>query len=347
MSLDLYTVSPIVDPDWDSRIFNYPDYSIFHSGAWARVLFESYGFPTVYFMRDKKGSSGSVVLPMAVVKGFNGGKRGVSLPFSDYCDPLLEDGVDVKSVLECVIEYGSREGWKQIEIRGRNPALPGEQEAATYFGHVLELNGNEEGMYRKCRDNTRRNIQTAKRQDVVVRISRDWESVSEFYQLNCITRRTHGLPPQPIRFFRKLHEHILSKDKGFIANAYYRGKPVAGNVYLHIRDRAYYKYGASDPSHQAVRPSNLVMWEAIRWLAKNGFKTLCFGRTELENAGLRRYKLSWGSRESSITYYKYDMSRRRYVKGSDLIRGPHNAIFKRMPLSLLRIIGNVTYRYLG
>jgi hypothetical protein len=323
----------------------YPDYSVFHSKDWARVLFESYGFHPVYFIREREGSSGSVVLPMAEVKGFLGGKRGVSLPFSDYCDPLLDEGVEVKAVLDSVLEFGGREGWKQIEIRGRSLALPGEQESAKYFGHVLELNGDEEGMYRKFRDNTRRNIQTAKRQEVEVRISRDWESVSDFYQLNCITRRSHGLPPQPIRFFRKLHEHILSKGKGFIANAYYLRKPIAGNVYLHIGDRAYYKYGASDPSQQAVRPSNLVMWEAIRWLAQNGFKTLCFGKTELENEGLRRYKLSWGTRESPITYYKYDMSRRRYVKGTDMLRGPHNPIFERMPLPLLRIIGNVAYRY--
>jgi hypothetical protein len=345
VSIDLYTVNPLTDPEWDTRIMKYPEYSVFHSQAWARVLFESYGFITVCFLRDKKGSSGSVVLPMAVVQGFLGGKRGVSLPFSDYCDPLLDEGVEVKSVLDSLSEFGSREGWKQIEIRGRSLELPGEQESAKYFGHVFDLTGDEEGMYRKFRDSTRRNIQTARRQGVEVRISQDWESISDFYRLNCITRRTHGLPPQPLRFFRKLHEHILSKGKGFIANAYHRRKPVAGNVYLHIGDRAYYKYGASDPFQQAVRPSNLVMWEAIQWFGKNGFKTLCFGKTEQENEGLRRYKLSWGTRESMITYYKYDMSGRQYVKGKDMIRGPHNGIFKRMPLPLLRIIGRVAYRY--
>ena len=112
------------------------------------------------------------------------------------------------------------------------------------------------------------------------------ESVKEFYKLQCITRKIHGLPPQPLYFFKKIYEHIISQKKGFVALATHNNNVIAGAVFFQFGHKAIFKYGASNPRYLYLRPNNLVMWEAIKWHCQNGIKTFDFGRTELKHKGL-------------------------------------------------------------
>jgi len=42
------------------------------------------------------------------------------------------------------------------------------------------------------------------------------EAMEEFFRLNCLTRKRHGLPPQPAVFFKKIYEHIISPKYGSV-----------------------------------------------------------------------------------------------------------------------------------
>ena len=88
--------------------------------------------------------------------------------------------------------------------------------------------------------------------------------------MNCYTRRRHGLPPQPLKFFRNLYDFVLTKNKGFISISKYGGKSIAGAVFLLIGQKALYKYGASLIEYQNLRPNNLLMWESIKYLKASG-----------------------------------------------------------------------------
>ena len=91
-----------------------------------------------------------------------------------------------------------------------------------------------------------------------------------------------------------------------MALALHRERPVAGALFLHKGTKAIYKFGASDDKFQHLRPTNLVFWESINLLARQGFESLNLGRTGLGNQGLRRFKLSWGSSEETIKYFRFD-----------------------------------------
>jgi lipid II:glycine glycyltransferase (peptidoglycan interpeptide bridge formation enzyme) len=165
--------------------------------------------------------------------------------------------------------------------------------------------------------------------------------------MNCETRKEHGLPPQPYLFFKKLHEHVLSRYLGFVALATHQGREIAGAVYLYSREKASYKYGASLRSAQHLRANNLLMWKAIQRCSEQGYKRFCFGRTELEHAGLRQFKAGWGAEEKIIDYYKYDLRKKQFIKSSGLGKGLHTEIYKRMPIVLSKMIGRVLYRHVG
>ncbi len=130
----------------------------------------------------------------------------------------------------------------------------------------------------------------------------------DFYQLHCLTRKRHELPVQPFQFFKKIHEHIISKKSGFIIKALYCNKIIGAAVFFHFGKKAMFKFGASDLNYQRLRMNNLIMWEAIKWYSTNGYESFCFGRTDMENVGLRRFKQGWGTKEYLIKYFKYDLT---------------------------------------
>jgi lipid II:glycine glycyltransferase (peptidoglycan interpeptide bridge formation enzyme) len=202
-------------------------------------------------------------------------------------------------------------------------------------------------LFSRLSGNTQRNIRKAEREGCAVAGSDSREALRAFERLNCLTRRRHGLPPQPAAFFAAVHRHLLSQSRGQVFLATYRGRAVAGAVFLHIGRKAFYKYGASDENYQQLRPNNLAMWEALRWYADRGYETLCLGRTEWENHGLRRFKLGWGAEERIIEYLRYDFRLKQFVQHCSAIEGAHNAIFRKMPIVLLRAVGRVLYRHMG
>ena len=171
-------------------------------------------------------------------------------------------------------------------------------------------------------------------------------SIDAFWKLNCLTRKNHGLPPQPIQFFKNIFKHVIAQGKGFVALALHRAKNVAGAVYFHWNKKAIYKYGASDRRYLDLRPNNLIMWEAIKRCAEAGYRSFDFGRTEMENTGLMQFKRGWGADERELYYFKYDLRKNRYVAAATGTKSSY-AFFKHLPLPVLRLTGNLLYRHVG
>lgn len=343
-------INPITYPHWDELLLTNESYSFFHSSNWAKVLYESYGYKSLYFSLIDNGTL-KVLLPFMEVKSILTGKRGVSLPFTDYCNPIISDGQDFEKIMNSIIEYGKRVKWSSMEVRVRNLApytfSPSVNPSVFYYGHSLDLSNGTENIFSNLRESTKRNIKKSEREGIKATISTSYESVSEFYRLNCMTRKEHGLPPQPFRFFQKIHEHIISKNHGIIVLANHLQKNIAGAVYFHLGGKAIYKYGASDKRYQHLRPNNLVMWEAIRHYSQNGYQNFCFGRTEPENKGLLQFKGGWGAEEYTINYYKYNIKKAAFINNSNHVTGFHNQIFRILPMPMLRMAGAVLYKHLG
>jgi hypothetical protein len=383
-------VNPTGFPYWDEHVMSYPKATFFHSSSWARVLSESYGYKPLYFTIFD-GDTLSACLPVMEIDTFLTGKRGVSLPFTDFCDPLAFDTARFCELFDAAVDCGRNHGWKSLELRGGGEFLDSALPSSTYFTHVLDLTCNLEpatsnlqqvspsppyrgqaqssvplcgpqsaalrpvrqfasspAVFSQFRDSTRRNIKKALEAGVRVDISTTGQAVKEFYRLNLMTRKEHGLPPQPYHFFEKVYEHVISKGHGFIAAAFYKDAAIASNVYFHFGTTAVYKYGASDKRYQHLRANNLVMWEAIRWLSGHGFSNLHFGRTDLDHAGLRQFKAGWGTVESELRYYRFNMRTSAFVSnGSGPAQGLANKVFAHTPLPVLRAVGSLLYKHVG
>src|SRR5512134_721631 len=85
----LKILNPLDIKEWNDLVAATPGTSFFHTANWARVLSESYDYKPVYFCEIEDGRFKTLVRMMEV-DSFLTGKRGVSLPFTDYCDPIFD-----------------------------------------------------------------------------------------------------------------------------------------------------------------------------------------------------------------------------------------------------------------
>ncbi len=339
-------VNPLETRSWDDWVSGQADGSFFHSSWWASVLSRAYGFTLRYFaLLD--GDRPDSLIAIADVKSRLTGRRGVGLPFTDYCPPLAVDPSPLAELCSTLIEHGRQAGWRYVEVRGDLRLGDAVPSACHFYRHVLDLDRPAAAVFASFKDANRRNIRKAEREGVECEISGSREALWTFHRMFCDTRRRHGLPPPPRRFFRALHELVIAPGHGRIALARYRGRAVAGAIFGRFGEKALYKYGGSDPAYQHVRAANLLFWEAIRFYQEAGCRTLCFGRTEPFNEGLRRFKLGWGTREERLEYYRYDLHRDAFVEAPLAFQGWHNAVFSRLPMPLLELAGAALYRHVA
>jgi hypothetical protein len=339
-------VDPSEPKDWNEVLSRTPGRSFFHTSAWAETLRESYGYRPFYFTIREQATL-KALLPVMEVDSLLTGKRGVSLPFTDYCEPIASDAAQFQELFAAAVAVGKKQRWQYLEFRGGETFFRKEEPSECHDGHTLDLAEGPQRLFAGLRDSNRRNIKRAEKEKIAVAVSTSPEAVQAFCRLNAVTRREHGLPPQPRRFFQCVYDHILTQGMGFIVLASFRGKAIAANIYFTFGDQIIYKYGASDKAWQHLRANNLIMWEAIKWSCDHGYRTLCFGRTEPGNEGLRQFKAGWGAREHLIKYYRYDVQRDAFIKTPTLVKPSYQKIFSKLPIPVLNLLGRILYRHMG
>ena len=334
------------DSDWDRSVASHPQATIFHTTAWGRILNKTYGH-TPFRLTFFEGGGTAAMLPMMEVNSAVTGRRGVAMPFSDFCEPLRFTAFDSQTLLQKLVESGRERDWRYFELRGGHTALPhGAVPAERYYGHSLDLTSGPKNLFRRCHSAARRAIRKAEKNHLRVEISSARKAMLDFYQLHAATRRRHGLPPQSLSFFLRIDEEIMKPRHGFIVIVKQKTTPVAAAVFFTFGSSALFKFGASDQSAHDLRGNNLAMWEAIQELVSRQVETLHFGRTALNNSGLRRFKLAWGTKEEPIEYFRFELATGRWVNRPRQASKVYNQVFRSLPLSANRVAGALIYPHL-
>lgn len=344
-SLQMRVLDPLREPAWDHVIALHRDGTCFHTTAWARVLHQTYKHQPFYLQFFHNRRLVALVPLMEICSPFTG-RRGVCLPFSDLCEPLFFEPDVSGFVRDRLLSFTQQRRWHHLEIRGSRSFQLAPEPASRFYGHTLELSSDCTQMLGRFSSSVRRAIRKAERSEVTATAARNRQAVGDFYQLHVETRRRHGLPPQSASFFRNIYEHIIKPGIGFIVLAQRGSRTIAAAIFFRFGNNAIYKYGASDKTFQEFRANNLVMWHGIRFLVRIGVKKLHFGRTECENDGLRRFKLSWGTQEETINYYRVDPSGRQCFPRARGDSGFHRKVFGRLPLVFNRVAGSIIYPHL-
>jgi len=334
------------DPQWVNFLHNKDHATIFHHPAWSQLIADCYGYsPFAVVLRNTDGTIRAGI-PFMDVKSPITGRKWVSLPFSDYCYPILDDSRVLNRLIEEVVLLSQAKGLSLVELRGEcqdSSILHG------YSNHVIHkavLEPDFDKVSGRMHEMHRRNTNVARKNNVQIVFGNTDDHMSEFYNLHLHTRRDQGVPIQPFKFFKNIKNMILDQGLGFILLAYKDGQCVAGAVFLHWHKTLTYKFGASSEIGLHFRPNNLIMWTAMQWGCEHGFTCFDLGRTDLENTGLRTFKSRWGAQEEPLYYYSSIPPKSQKETTGSLDQIVHFVI-RKSPLWVCRLSGELLYRYFG
>ena len=341
--MKIETLNPIGNAAWEEFLQRDPGATVFHTGAWASVLHDTYGFEPRY-LAASNGSSG---IEAGIALFSVTGDRLVGLPFSDLCPPLLPDSDVGAALLNDAKQLVDQKSATLLELRGRSDLeLTSLEKGDEFLQHVVPLDGSAEELQSRLHSSARRALRKAEREGITVRESTTMEDMRRFYGLMVKTRRKHGLIPQPWRFFENIQKHLMEAGMGYMLLAEYKGETIAGDLLLAYKEGLTYKFNASDPKYLQLRPNNSVLWRAITSGAERGYKWLDLGRCEEDNEGLRRFKLLWGAEERALGYYFYPSVKAgaSHQKASPLTRRVLALLVKYAPDWALQQAGAAVYK---
>lgn len=310
------------------------------------MLNKTYGHKAL-FLYFYRGDEPVVLIPMMEVASLVTGRRGVSMPFSDFCEPLQFERAAWQPLVSQLVELARERKWRYFELRGGREALPPAAVAAkTYYGHGVDLTAGIEGLFGCFASSVRRAIRKAEKSDLRLEVASTRKAMLDFYQLHVRNRRRHGLPPQSLAFFLNIDQEIMRTNLGFIVLAKNGTRSIAAAVFFCSGKTALFKFGASDERSHELRANNLVIWEGIKQLVSKGLRTLHFGRTALNNDGLRRFKLAWGTKEQVLEYFRFAPNKQTWLNSRSNASELHNQFFRHLPLAANRIAGSLIYPHL-
>ena len=326
------------DVRWRSFADDRSDVSIFHRPQWSALLAGTYGYDAfaIIATRQQRTIAGAPFLSV----GGPFRRRWSSLPFTDACAPLGDpEAVDL--FVGGLLDQAAGAGISSVELRCDLSRVAGHARTVG-VSHTLPLTGGTEAATRRISAAHARNVRQARRHGVEVSLGRDPDDMEAFYDLHLRTRRRLGVPAQPIRFFRQLAQFIVAPGLGFIALARIGSQPIAAAVFLSSGSTLVYKYGASDEREWLHRPNDALFQTVIEDACHRGYAALDFGRTDIDDAGLRRFKSSWGAAESELRYTTLGQP---VELGSRLAVNILAPVIRRSSPLVCRAIGEALYRY--
>lgn len=344
----IHEVDPLTDPRWPEFLAREPRASVFHAPGWLQALSHSYQYQPIVLTTTPPGPEIENGAVFCRVNSWLTGRRLVSLPFSDHCEPLMQSAEEYAEISSYLQDELARKSLRYVEIR---PLSPQSEMKSMFFPlktfcfHKLDLRPSVNHLFEQLhKDCIRRKIRRAEREHLKYERGTSLALLHQFYPLFVITRHRHGLPPSPFEWFHKLRDslgdgfqvHIASKD----------GEPVAGILTLTYKNSIYYKYGASDARYNRYGSMPFLLWTAILEAKADGLEQLDLGRCESDNAGLIAFKDRWGSDRSTLTYWSLptttslahpDGWRLQFAK----------KVFAHTPILLRIAAGEILYRHVG
>lgn len=304
---------------------------------------ECYGYrPFVIAICNEKGEI-KAGLPLMEVNSLLTGRRWVSLPFTDHCNPLYRGDTLPPELFEYLAELQIEHNGPRVELRSAisDDGLAYKDDSQVL--HVQKLSMDTQAVHKSFNRNVRRSIAKAERKGVRVRWAESKRDLDIFYELHLKTRHRLGVPVQPRRYFELLWRRVINAGLGFILLAYKDAVPISGGVFLTYKTTLIAKYTASDSNYLRSCPIHPLYWTAIRWGCERGYNLFDLGRTDVNNTGLRNFKNGWGTQEFILTYSV--MSASQPNPTANRLSGITESFIRRAPRWVCRITGELLYKH--
>jgi CelD/BcsL family acetyltransferase involved in cellulose biosynthesis len=337
-------IDPTSDPRWQAAVDIRG--GLFQSPAWLAALADGYRVrpqALALLAPDGRVEAG---LPYCRVDDFVG-ERIVSLPFSDYGDPLVQTDAQWRALFDHLCEPGL-----PVTLGGvLAGTIPGRDERLRCVGRACRqtasLERGVDDLWRALPPSRRRAIRKAERSGVTVETLDDDALLGAFVDQHvALRKRKYRLLAQPRAFFEALCRHFRAAGGWRPLAAVHGGRVIAVTVYLRHGSTLYYKFNTSSPAALELRPNDALAWAGVRMAVELGCRALDFGRTDLDQPGLLRFKQSYGATGREIQVLRSAGREGGGDSARALLRGLTELLTRpEVPDAVTRRAGELLYRF--
>lgn len=277
---------------------------LFHSPPWLCAVSDAYGFDIRASVMLNPAGTPIAGIPYCELDDL-AGRRIVSVPFSDSCDPLFSSIDEWQTMfaalqtrglpihLRCLFEQRViADGALTVTKRAR--------------WHRLALTGSRDAIWQAVAPATRRAIRRAEAAGVEIRPMAGHADRDAFHRMHVALRKTkYRLLAQPLRFFEAIEQRFQAIGGWHSLAAWRDERMIAATVYLRWGDVLYYKFNTSALDGLDVRPNNLLVWEGIKLAKALGCSALDLGPSDDDQPGLIRFKAGFGAEGSELRFLRW------------------------------------------
>lgn len=345
--MEFIKIDPLQDGRWRHFVDHHPRASIFHHVGWLGALYQTYGHKPYVLTTAHPDEPLEDGLVFSEVKSWLTGKRLVSLPFSDHCDILADSEIRFEALLKEYSKYGATFDYAEIRPLNTLPSLPSQDwhSEKEFVHHSLSLEPSLDSLFGRLHKSCiQRKVRKAEKEGLQYAKGNNEALLQQFYQLHMCTRRRHGVPPQPLQWFRSLVSNLSERLTIRIASQ--SDRPIAAILTLSHRQTCVYKYGCSDEQHHRLGAMPFLFWRMIEECKIEHFAQLDFGRTDLTNEGLISFKDRFGAVRTRLPYLRYPGVRGKNASSFRTQFPIAGHIFSKLPEAICWRLGELLYRHM-
>ncbi len=320
---------------WDAFVRRTPGGTFFHLIGWKRVLEQTYGFRSHYWLARRAGEVVGV-LPLFEVHAPFMDRCLLSTPFAVEAGVCAVDA-EARAALDAAalaVASATRAGYLELRDGCDTPGF--RLREGLYFRFRRALGADDAADLAATPAKRRYMIRLGQRHGLRIRI--DPGDLATVHHLFAHTARRFGTPVIPFRHFRALQAAF--PDDSAVVTVHHEHQPVAGALLLFFGDTVvpYYVGSRRDAFRWAV--NDFLYWELMRYARERGARVFDFGRSKV-GTGAFLYKRLWGFEPEPLRY-------RVWTRSANAVPGRSSAdpgvqwlqrLWRRLPLSLTKLLG--------
>lgn len=362
-------MNPWDDLRWEAFVLGHPNGTIFHHPAWLKVLQREYPQRAVFLACQDPDGNLFGILPLLYTRGLPlcggrplTGSRLSSLPRTPIAGPLAVDQSAAEELLRDAVRRTTAEHGVRLQIKAhpdeRLDGVDGVVKKPWRETYVVHLPGVPGQAYTipggQNRATIRRGINKGINSGVRTRNADSEADLRTWYRLYLETMRRNVVAARPYRFFLALWELMRPKGMMRLLLAEHHtdagSRIIAGHIFFTFGQTVTYAFGASRSSDFALRPNDIILWQAISDASQQGFHYLDLGEVPEGDDDLARFKSKWGAEPLRLHRYYYpDFPETPHTGSKTGSAAPINVakrIWRHVPLSMTGWLGDRIYTYL-
>lgn len=295
--------------------------TIFHTQEWNELLREEFNLQSKTFIAEKNGMPVGMytvfIYPARSIihtnrnsywfKTINSSLRDLD---SIYGGPLFTEADDF--IIRKLVATGEKVAQK-VEFTQicTPPDYPIDliqkcgYKCKKHLTSIVKVNKSEEEIWNsfqeKRQNHVRRNVRKAIRNGVSI-IMDDFSSIGTYYQmLTEVFEKANKKPYIPYSYYERVIKNLVPKNLAKFLIARYKGRAIAGAIFLCFKDTVYYWSGASFRKYNWLAPNDLIQWEFMKWAHRNWYKYYdLLGIDPLRLPNIARFKMGFGGELKEI-----------------------------------------------